>query len=163
MRRPLAVLAAIMLAGCASLSPLPNRTEPLPGITSSAQPDAAALEAIADEGYVAVIDLRGPDEDRGLDEQSAVESLGMRYVSLPVANASALTYENANALDEILSGIDGPVLLHCSTGNRAGALLALRERLNGASAEDALAVGKAGGLTRPELEATVEERLRSVE
>lgn len=131
--------------------------QPLPGITTSGQPDEAALAELADEGYVAVIDLRTPEEDRGLNERETVEDLGMRYVSLPVHGPEGISYENASALDAILNETGRPVLIHCSTGNRSGALLALRQRLLGATADDALEVGERGGMTS--LRSTVEARL----
>ena len=121
---------------------------PASGYLSSGQPDRAVLEAIAEAGFAAVVDLRGRDEDRGIDERGAVESLGMTYVSLPIPSPAEATFENAAALNEILAGIDGPVLLHCRSGNRVGALFALSAKSQGASREDALALGKAAGLTR---------------
>ena len=141
------------------MAQLMNRVEPIPGITSAGQPDQAALEAIAKEGFVAVIDLRGAEENRGLDEKTVVESLGMRYVSLPIATTDAMTYATANSLDAILAEIDGPVLLHCASGNRVGGVLALRERLNGASADEAYALGLAGGMTSEGVKDVVREQL----
>ena len=108
-------------------------------------------------GFVAVIDLRGEEEDRGIDEVAAVEALGMRYVSLPVHGADDVTFENAEELDRLLGEFDGPVLVHCASGNRVGALVALRASAAGASDDEALAAGKAAGLTR--LEPAVAERL----
>ena len=35
---------------------------PVNGVTSAGQPDEAALQVFADVGYVAVIDIRGADE-----------------------------------------------------------------------------------------------------
>jgi uncharacterized protein (TIGR01244 family) len=156
-----ALLMLVAAAGTATAQELKNRKEPLPGITSSAQPDEAALKAVAKEGYVAVIDLRGESEDRGMkDEKSFVESLGMRYVALPVENASAVTYDKANALDEILKQFDGPVLVHCASGNRVGGVLALREHLKGASAEDSFATGIKAGMSSQGVKDVVEEQLK---
>lgn len=53
---------------------------------------------------------------------------------------------------------DGPVLIHCGSGNRVGAMLALIESLDGADDEQAIAAGKEGGLTR--LEDVVRARLQ---
>ena len=125
---------------------IPNLAEPLEGITTGGQPSAEALAAIAERGFTAVIDLRGADEDRGFDEATTVEGLGMSYISLPVSGAGGVSYENANALDKILAEIDGPVLLHCASSNRVGALLALRARINGADDDEALALGVDAGL-----------------
>ena len=127
------------------------------GVTSSGQPSEAALEVFADAGYVAVIDLRRPDEDRGFDQASVVDELGMYYVPLPIAGRDAVNFDNARKLDEALAQFDGPVLVHCAAGNRVGAMLALRASLNGAGEESALEYGKEAGLTK--LEGTVRERL----
>ncbi len=143
----------------AQQSDIPNRAEPFDGITTGGQPSAEALSALADQGFTTVIDLRGAEEDRGYDEAATVEALGMSYVSLPISGSGAISYENANALDAILADIDGPVLLHCASSNRVGALLALREKLNGADAEKALALGVDAGLSslRPVVEEALSE------
>ncbi len=57
----------------------------------------------------------------------------------------------------MLAGIEGPVLLHCRTGNRVGALLALRASMQGASDEEALEIGRKAGLGS--LETAVVEQL----
>ena len=129
---------------------------PVNGITSAGQPDEAALRVFADSGYAAVIDLRTAGEDRGLDERAVVEELGMEYVSLPVGR-DGIIFENAQALDELIAGYDKPVLLHCGSANRVGALLALRESMKGADDEAALDAGREGGLTG--LEGKVREAL----
>jgi uncharacterized protein (TIGR01244 family) len=137
---------------------LPNRKDPLEGITTAAQPSAAQLAAAAESGFKTVIDLRGVKEDRGMeDEKTTVEHLGMSYISLPVEGTDGVSYANATALDRLLAGADGPVLIHCASGNRAGALLALRDKLGSASNEAALALGVASGLTG--LKPTVEQKL----
>lgn len=125
---------------------------------SSGQPDTAVLDSIKEAGFTTVIDLRGENEDRGMDEVAEVEGRGLRYFSLPVADAADVNYDNARKLDRILADVEGPVLLHCASGNRVGAILALRAKLAGASADEAMALGKAAGLTR--LEPVVAERLQ---
>lgn len=127
------------------------------GITSAGQPDEAALEVFADSGYATVIDIRGEGENRGFDEAMVVEELGLHYVTLPIDGKDAISFENAQKLDELLNKYPGPVLVHCGSGNRVGALLALRASLGGADDESALALGREGGLTG--LEPVVLERL----
>jgi uncharacterized protein (TIGR01244 family) len=131
--------------------------KPVDGLRSSGQPGAEQFALAAAAGYVAIIDLRGVNEDRGLDEEAVVDELGLDYVALPVSSSDAISMENAAKLDQILSQYDGPVLVHCGSGNRVGALLALRESLSGADDEEALAYGKSAGLTR--LEPVVRARL----
>lgn len=120
---------------------------PVDGITSAGQPDEAGFGVFAKSGYVAVIDMRGPNENRGLDEANVVKDLDMQYIAFPVSGADAVSYENARKLDEVLAELNGPVLLHCGSGNRVGALLALRESLAGADDDQALEYGKSAGLT----------------
>ncbi len=127
---------------------------PSDGMTTAGQPDEAALNVFAESGYAAVIDLRTEGEDRGMDEKAVVEGLGMEYESLPITRGD-ITYESAAALDELIASYDEPVLLHCGSANRVGALLALRASANGADDEAAIAVGKKAGLTSSELEAIV--------
>ncbi len=124
---------------------------------ASGQPDEAMLQTIAEAGFSAVVDLRAADEERGFDEQEAIERLGMEYVLLPIASADDITLDKAAVLDQILAQNEGPVLIHCASGNRVGALFALREILLGASNDEALAVGKTAGMTR--LESVVRERI----
>ena len=130
---------------------------PIDGITSSGQPDQAALEVFNESGYAAIIDLRGENENRGIDEKAAVESLGLDYVLFPIVGRNDISFENAAELDKLIESYDAPVLIHCGSGNRVGALLALRQSLNGADDEAAVAYGKEGGLTG--LEVVVRERL----
>ena len=127
---------------------------------SSGQPDQAVLEVVSGAGFKTVVDLRGDGEDRGFDEAASVEAQGMEYVSLPIYAGSGvdITYENAARLDAILAQAEGPVLVHCASGNRVGALYALRAKLAGASDEEAMSVGNAAGLTR--LRPLVEQLLR---
>ena len=134
-----------------------GHVQPVDGITAAGQPDVAALKVFADSGYVAIVDMRGPDEDRGMDdEKGVVEGLGLEYIAFPITSDD-LTFDRARELDELIQSYDEPVLVHCASSNRVGAMLALRHSLNGASDEEALQHGKQGGLTR--LEPVVVKRL----
>jgi len=137
-----------------------GHVQPVDGVTAAGQPDVAALQVFADSGYVAIVDMRGPEEDRGMDdEKGVVEGLGLEYVAFPIAGKDEISFDKARELDELIQTYDGPVLLHCASSNRVGAMLALRHSLNGASDEEALEHGRNGGMTR--LESVVVERLRA--
>ena len=123
---------------------------PVDGTLVSGQPDGNVLDSLVDRGYVAVIDLREPGEDRGMSEAIEVESRGMLYIALPVNRSTGITFENAGKLDSLLGSLDGPVLVHCGSGNRVGALYALAEFQKGASIDASVDAGKAAGLTRLE-------------
>jgi uncharacterized protein (TIGR01244 family) len=121
--------------------------QPRPQLYTAGQPSAAELQQAAAAGITTVIDLRQPDEARGFDETAAAERLGLRYVRIPVAGAAGLTDANAQALRTALAQSQGPVLLHCASGNRAGALLAVLEARDGASVDQALRFGREAGMT----------------
>ena len=164
----LLLAASLAIAGEASVSVKVDLADvveqgavsPVDGITSAGQPDEAALSVFAENGYVAVIDMRTAGEERGLDEPAAVEGLGMQYVPFPISR-SDINLEMAGELDALLKQFDGPVLLHCGSGNRVGALLALREFLDSEDAEQALQTGRDGGLTS--LESAVKEVIDAAE
>lgn len=135
------------------LVPIRNARVPIEGVLSGGQPTREQIEAAARGGFRTVINLRSEQEPGFEWERGAVESLGMRYVHIPVTGASGLTPENVDAIDAALRSAlaEGPVLFHCASGNRIGAVLALRANwLEGQDPERALAYGLASGLTRLE-------------
>jgi uncharacterized protein (TIGR01244 family) len=122
---------------------------PVDGITSAGQPDEAGFRVFAEKGYVAVVDIRTDEEDRGLDEPAIVEQLGMEYISFPI-DRDDITLEKAAELSAMLALYEGPILVHCASANRVGALFALQTFSETGDAELALEVGRAGGMTRLE-------------
>ena len=100
-----------------------NGAMPLPNILTSGQPTAAALQRLAAGGCRIVVDLRHADEPREFDEPAEVARLDMTYVSIPVSY-DGLGAAEFDQLREVLStAANGPVLVHCASANRVGALL----------------------------------------
>jgi uncharacterized protein (TIGR01244 family) len=136
---------------------LPNGKVPFAGVLVGGQPTPAQLETLAGLGYGTIVNLRSPQE-KGQTDPAAVEALGMRYVSLPITGADSLSEQNANELAAILDEANGPVVVHCASGNRVGALFALEAYyVDGKTPDEALAIGKAAGVTR--LEPVVKQKL----
>lgn len=125
--------------------------QPRPGLYTAGQPAQGDWQAIAARGVTTVVNLRTPKEMEGRDEAAEVQAAGMRYVSIPVAGADGIDDANALRLRDALRGASGPVLLHCHSGNRAGGLLAVMAAHDEAMpAEQALALGRAAGMTSTE-------------
>lgn len=122
-----------------------GRVEPIDGLTTAGQPDEAAFRVFAGSGYKVVIDLRTEGEDRGLDEPAVVRALGMEYVSMPI-DGPDINFQKARELDALLDSYDEPVLLHCASSNRVGALLALNVFAESGDAELAIATGRSAGM-----------------
>lgn len=165
-------LACVLLASCASVptatriakvtpqlqADVPHLHIPRAGLVTGGQPAAGAWRDLHAAGVTRVISLLPAAEMGGRDEAAEVRASGMDYVQIDVASANDLTAGKARLLWQALQGDKGTVLVHCASGNRAGALLAMAARQEGGMApEAALAFGKAAGLTK--LEPVVRERL----
>ncbi len=132
--------------------PIRNARVPRPGLLTGGQPTEAQIEEAARAGFKTVITLRTPGELTGWGEADAVRGAGMRFEEIPVDGAGGLTMANAERLATLLAepGVT-PAMLHCGSGNRVGALLAvLAHRIEGASVDDAMELGRKAGLTRLE-------------
>ncbi|TKS53576.1 hypothetical protein E4582_01475 [Luteimonas yindakuii] len=120
---------------------------PVDGIHSGGRISAEDLPALRAAGIRHVINLAPAAETPGFDEAGAVRAAGMRYDSLPIAGAGDLDREAVAAFDRLLQAADGPTLVHCASGNRVGALVALRAAwLLGANEEAAVEEGRRWGL-----------------
>jgi len=115
----------------------------------TAQPQPHELVAASQAGARHVVNARDTGEFTAWDESALVESLGMRYHHLPIGGPADLDRDAIERFDRILDDIaDQPALLHCASGNRIGALFALRAAwIEGEDTETAIEIGKAHGLT----------------
>lgn len=131
-----------------------NAACPLPGVATGGQPDSARFAALAAAGFRTVIDNRHPDEPHGFDEPAAARAAGLEYVSLPVSlpTLADSTFDRFRAI--MTDPRRTPVLVHCQSGNRVGALMVPWLVLDrGWEVERALGSARAGGLRTPALEA----------
>jgi protein tyrosine phosphatase (PTP) superfamily phosphohydrolase (DUF442 family) len=136
-----------------------NARMPSPGLLTGGQLTSDQMLTLRDLGYRHFISLRERGEEGAGWEEEFAESEGIAFTRIPVAGADGIARENAERLDARLAraGTE-PTVLYCGSGNRVGALIAVRAHLiGGTGAEEALALGKAAGLTR--LEPKVRELL----
>ena len=157
---------ALLLAACAQTyrvdlaaienAELMNYNQQENLVFSSGQPTQDQLPVLASAGIRHVISLR-PASELDWDEAATVQSLGMQFHNIPVAGAGGVTTANARSLEDLLAELDGqPVLVHCASSNRVGALKAVSAHEAGASVDAALAEGRGWGLTG------LEERVRGI-
>ncbi len=120
--------------------------------------DEAKVTALADAGVELIINLQ-PDDELAFDEAAAVKQAGMAYEHLPISGAKDLKQLNILAFDNILRQHHGKkIAMHCGSGNRAGAAIALRAGwLRGRKMDTAMERGYSHGLTS--LEEEVHNRL----
>jgi protein tyrosine/serine phosphatase len=99
------------------------------GLYRGAQPDAAGFRYLRDLGVRTIVNLRMEADAVKTDERRIVESLGMRYVNLPVEDGNFFTRSRRIPDDvvgkffEIFDAPDsGPIFVHCHRGaDRTGA------------------------------------------
>ena len=162
----------MLLASCASMPNTSRIAKPTPqlqagvphlqvprvGLITGGQPNATAWRDLRAAGVTRVVSLLPASELGIRNEAAEVQASGMDYIQIGVAGPGDLTSENAHLLWQSVQGDSGTVLVHCASGNRAGALLALAAvQAGGMSPQAALEFGKAAGLTK--LEPVVRERL----
>ena len=136
-----------------------NLNHPQGAVFSAGQPTQEQLSTLGNAGIKHVVSLRTAGEI-DWNEQEYVESLGgVTYHNIPIDGVGAINAVNAASLQSLLKSFgDEPVLLHCGSSNRVGALVAISEaQENGADADAAVEEGKRWGLTG--LEPTVRSAL----
>ena len=131
-------------------------------VVSGGQVTDEHLARAKEMGVTTVVNLRAEGEKAEYEtEQAKVEELGMTYVHMPVdpATGEGLTKENAEKLAEIV-GKGEPTIVHCKSGQRVGALFALKaHHVDGKSADEALEEGKQAGLSAPPIVELVKKRM----
>jgi uncharacterized protein (TIGR01244 family) len=137
-----------------SIKGVPDYHVVRPNLATAGQPSPEALKQLKDLGFKTVINLRTEGEG-AKDEEPLVRELGLRYVWVPVTPQSL----SAKDVDDVAAVLNdesaGPVLLHCASANRAGALVAAVSVRNGKTIEEAEAEGARVGLTSDALKAAV--------
>jgi uncharacterized protein (TIGR01244 family) len=138
-------------------------------ITVGDQPDEGDLQALRDEGYLGVVNLRNDGEpEQPLDtgaEGELVKGMGLDYLHYGVSSAP-LTDEGVHGVSMFLDQhAAGKTLVHCRKGGRAMAMVLLHlARKEGWKADEAFAKGAELGLTvEGGLRQLVENHLRHAE
>ena len=149
---PALLLAVALATGCAHAPPAATSVallQPLPGLYTAGQPAASDWAAIKARGVRTVVNLRAPGELKDRDEAAEVRAAGLRYVEIPVSGAEGINPANARALHAALAPAHGGgVLVHCASGNRAGALLGLEQAdFDGVAKDAALRLAREAGAT----------------
>jgi protein tyrosine phosphatase (PTP) superfamily phosphohydrolase (DUF442 family) len=100
------------------------------------------------------VDLRAPEEPRDHDEPEAVRNAGLEYIAIPV-QLQTLGDAEFSAFREVMRDASRrPIMVHCATSNRVGALLLPYFALDeGYSLRDATAMAVDAGLRNAELQA----------
>ena len=112
-------------------------------------PDAEALQHATQQGYRSVVNFKTDAEKQDVspeEEKQLAEEAGLVYLHHPVA-PDALDKALVDAFRNKLADLPRPVLLHCASGKRAGAMTLMAiSATRGLDGDAALALGRAQGL-----------------
>ncbi len=109
---------------------LPNFHEVHPFLYRGGEPTRKGLEKVKEMGVKTVIDLRAKSE-RTMNERKVAESLGMKYVNLPMSSKAPTTKQVKTFLKAVdkaeeatKNGKPESVFIHCAHGSdRTGCLV----------------------------------------
>ena len=117
-----------------------------PGLATGGKPSPEALDRLKTLGFKTVVDLRTETEGTATEKQ-AVEAQGLRYVLVPITAATFSAADVAAVANVLNDPAAAPVLLHCASANRVGAVWAVLQVQAGRPLEEAEAAGQEVGLT----------------
>ncbi len=127
----------------------------------ASQPAPSDFDQAKEDGIKTVINLRHDRENQDFDEKKVVTGKGLNYVSLPWNGPDELTDELFAQARQILNTEAKPMMIHCGSANRVGAIwIPWRVLDGGISVDDAVAEAKTIGLSTPEYEAKARDYVK---
>lgn len=127
-----------------------NYNRAFPTIATAGLLKDGALEEAKRLGFKTVVDLRGPKEEGVTAKRKAVEAAGLDYVNIPVTTRAPTMDQVAEFAAIANDATRHPILLHCVSSNRSGAMWALYRVSEGVPVEVAIEEGRTNGLTSRE-------------
>jgi uncharacterized protein (TIGR01244 family) len=137
----------------ASMPPweIPGYQRLSPSLATAAQPAPETLARLKELGFRTVVNIRAANEPGVQEEGEVVRAQGLAYHLIPVTPAT-FSAEQVDAISKILEDPKAaPVLFHCSSSNRVGAVLAVLEARKGRRCAEAEEIGRRFGLRSPEM------------
>lgn len=127
---------------------IPNYRVLRPDLAVGGQPSEEAVTQLGEMGFKTIINLRTRQEG-ALEEEQVVRALGLDYVWVPV-RSSTLSLRDVEAVEQVLSDPErAPVLLHCGSSDRVGAVWGAIQARAGRTLEEAEAAAREAGLKSP--------------
>lgn len=135
-----------------------TRLHTLGGVFLASQPSQEDFRMAKAGGIKTVVNLRQADE-LDWNEEEFIQELGLSYHHVPFKVPDELTDEVFDQVRQLLTKQENkPILLHCSSANRVGAVwLAHRVLDGGISYDEALVEAKTVGLKLPAYEAKAKD------
>ncbi|MEQ8164580.1 MAG: sulfur transferase domain-containing protein [Alphaproteobacteria bacterium] len=119
--------------------------------------DITAFDRLKALGFKSVINLNTVEEGAP-EEEAAAKKAGLTYIHIPVSSGAPSPADVEAFSDYVNDPAHYPVLVHCQSSNRVGAMWALYRAANGVPPGIAVQEGRTVGL-KPSREGAVRERL----
>lgn len=128
------------------------------------QPGEADLALARAHGTHTVVTLRLPDEAVGFDERAAAGRLDLEYHDVPWNGTAEQADAVFTEVRRLLNTTMEPLLLHCRSANRVGAVwIPWRVLDGGVPLETAVAEARTIGLVSPDLEQLARDYVQRAE
>lgn len=125
-----------------------NRLSPY--IASAGLLHRGGLQHARDLGFKTLVDLRGADEKGVGAEAKIARQLGLPRLHLPVTSRAPTAGQVSQFAELVEDAARYPILVHCVSANRVGAMWALYRASVGVNPTVAVEEGKAAGLASRE-------------
>ncbi len=147
-------ISSIFLFGAGDDS-IPNLYQPRYLVFTAGQPTLFGMRELSEMGVKTVVNVL-PEKECIPGEAAMVNANQMEYYALPF-DPSGLNVRTIYEFADLLSVVDKPILIHCSTGNHVGGLwFAYRVLVEEASLAQGLREGRKIGM-KPAMEDAVFE------
>lgn len=99
-------------------------------LTTAGQPTEQQLALVKDAGYETIINLALPTSENALaDEKKSVESLGMKYINIPI-DFNHPTVEEFELFSQVMKQHqDQQIFIHCAANLRVSAFIYLYRQI----------------------------------
>jgi uncharacterized protein (TIGR01244 family) len=116
-----------------------------PQIATAGLLGEGAIAELKSFGFATILDLRGPEEGTAV-ERAAAAAAGLRYLIIPYTAAVPSEAQIAEFGRVVDDAGNRPLMIHCGSANRVGAMWALYRIKSGTPAQVAFSEGRAIGM-----------------
>jgi uncharacterized protein (TIGR01244 family) len=128
-----------------------------PQIATAGVLRGGAVAELKGFGFTAILDLRTPPEGTELEQRAALAA-GVRYFNIAIGAAPVAEAQLVEFAKIVEDKSNHPLLIHCQSANRVGAMWTLYRAVRGAPFATAVTEGRSIGL-QPDRESMVRAQL----
>jgi len=109
------------------------------------------IDQLSEHGFKTIIDLRTKAEGTATEEKYVQEKGSIKYINVPY-NGSSITDEQLDLFTKHIDESEYPLIIHCGSGNRVGAMWSSYRIKKGVPSNIAIEEGFAAGMRKEMLD-----------